>query len=209
MSMNKVLTIISLSALLWLAASCKKEAQESSDYLNLLGSNWGIGVTLGMNREQVEAVLKVPDFEEESRNKLSIDLIWIPGTTSAHGLHDSQLRLTLTDDKLTGISNVRKVAESESDVIEEPPFLVKPAAGATIGSLKSDFVNQLGNPGTELTDTLIWDYESLAGERLRITAVFSMDAVKGAAVCNSIAVQTGKRLGASQAEEKKEKPSIY
>lgn len=207
--MNKVLTIIVLSALLWLAASCRKEAEESSDYLNLLGSNWGIGVTLGMNREQVEAVLKEPDFEEESRNKLNIDLIWIPGTASAHGLRDSQLRLTFTDDKLTGISNVRKVAESESEVVDEPPFLVKPAAGANIGSLKSDFVRQLGKPSTELTDTLIWDYESLAGERLRITAVFNMDEVKGAAVCNSIAIQTGKRLGESKAEQKKDKPVIY
>ena len=206
--MNKALTIILLAALISLCSSCRKQAEESSEYLNLQGSSWGIGITLGMNREQIVAVLDEPKYEVEARNKLSTDLIWIPSTTDAHGLDDSQLRLTLTDDKLTSFKNIRKVAEAADEVVADPPFMVKVAAGCTIGALKSDFAGKLGKPSTELTDTLVWDCESLEGERLRITAVFSMDENLGTAICSSIAVQTGKRLGGSLAEEKKEKPVI-
>ena len=206
--MTRVLTITVLAGLLWLCMSCRKQTEESSEYLELRNSSWGIGITLGMNREQIVAVLDEPNYEVESRNKLSTDLIWIPSTTDAHGLSDSQLRLTMTDDKLSAIKNIRKPSEVRDVMPVDPPFMVKPAVGCAIGAFKSDFVKGLGNPATERSDTLIWDHESLEGERLRITAVFDMDVNLGTAVCNSIAIQTGKRLGGSMAEEKKEKPVI-
>ncbi|MCB1219672.1 MAG: hypothetical protein H7A35_11455 [Planctomycetales bacterium] len=207
--MSRFLTISSFAiALLLLLASCKKEAEESSEYLDLMASNWGIGIVLDSSRENVEATLGTANFEIAARNKLSTDLIWTPEATDAHALGDSQLRLTFTDDKLTRILCIRRVPESKDEVVYDPPFMVKPAAGCSIGSLKSDFVQKLGPADTERTDTLIWEEQSLDGMRLRITAVFNLDEESGVSICNSIAVQTGKALGESVAEQKKEAPPI-
>ncbi|MCB1188691.1 hypothetical protein KDL29_16140 [bacterium] len=207
--MSRFLTISSFAiALLLLLASCKKEAEESSEYLDLMGSNWGIGVVLDSSRENVEATLGTANFELAARNKLSTDLIWTPEATDDHDLDDSQLRLTFTDDQLTRILCIRRVPETKDEVIYDPPFMVKPATGCSIGSLKSDFVQKLGPADTERTDTLIWEEQSLEGRRLRITAVFNLDEESGVSICNSIAIQTGKALGESMAEQKKEAPPI-
>lgn len=207
--MNRILSILALTAILCIFASCRKEAEESSEYLELVGSNWGIGVTLGMDREEVVSVLGEPDYEVEARNKLSTDLIWTPEETTAHAIDDSQLRITLTDDSVTRMMCIRKLPEADDEVIYEPPYLLKAAAGCTIGSLKSDFADKLGPPSEERSDSLLWEHESLDGNRLRITAVFEMDEELGTSVCHSIAVQTGKPLGSSAAMEKKKEVEIY
>ncbi len=206
----RIAATLIMAGLILTSASCRKQAEESDEYLDLLGSNWGLGVTLGMSRESVESVLSEPQYEIEARNKLSTDLIWLPEQTDAHGLKDSQLRLSISsDDELIWMMCIRKLAQSEDEVVFDPPFLLKPAAGCTIGSLKTDFVEKLGPPTSERSDSLIWDHQSLEGNRLRITAVFEMDESLGTAVCYSIAVQTGKSLGESLAEEKKKEVKIY
>ena len=99
--MNKLLTLSIICGLVCLLAACRKEAVESSEYLELMDSNWGIGITLGSSRETVVGVLKEPDYETEAANKLSTDLQWIPISTDDHGPLDSQLRITLEDDAVT------------------------------------------------------------------------------------------------------------
>ncbi|MCB1217509.1 hypothetical protein KDL44_08950 [bacterium] len=207
MSRSQLVSLIA-AALLFCCSACSKEEVESSEYLEFLGSNWGIGVVLGSSPETVEATLGEANFEIAARNKLNTDLIWTPVETTAHELDDSQLRLTFTEGELTRLMCIRHVSEGKDDQVFEPPFMMKAAPGCTLGSLKSDFINHLGPASSERTDSLTWDYNALDGNRLRITAVFNLDDEKGTAVCNSLTVQTGKSQGDSLAEEKKKAPVI-
>jgi len=186
---------------------CKSGDQ--AKFNKLASSDFGLGITFEMSKDQVVEVLAEPatSLDKQGGTRV-IDFYIHPDvlseTPDAEYPTDSdtpQLQLTYINGYLARIYN-RWIPEDPDEPY--PPFFMEPIGGVKLGSRRSDFQDALGPPSDPIIGS-IWKFKHKDGRMVQVQAAFTEMPNSEEELCSSLSIVLVPSVTEYQGEEKEKR----
>jgi hypothetical protein len=195
--MGRAVALAGFIALLALMLfGCKKPAAGQAVFDQLLASEMGLGLQLGMTPDQVHAKLGKPSATEERQGGKSSSDYYLPPTVANTDRSTPQLQLTYVDGKLISIYN-RYYPEDQAQ--PAPPMFIEPLKGVKLGLGKGAVRGALGTPGPN-TNTDEWRFAHRDGRMITVLAQYTKMPDSETELCSSLTVVLEEAVTESRGE---------